>query len=39
VVIAQGRVSPSIATADATVELIGGWMSGLWDREQSHAET
>mgnify|MGYP002131701373 CR=1 FL=1 len=39
VVIAQGRVSPSIATADATVELIGGWMSGLWDREHSHAET
>ena len=39
VVIAQGRVSPSIATADATVEVIGGWMSGLWDQEKSHAET
>lgn len=30
VVIAQGRVSPPIATADATIELIGEWMSGLW---------
>ncbi len=31
VVIAQGKVSPSIAIADATVEQIGIWMSGLWD--------
>jgi simple sugar transport system ATP-binding protein len=30
IVIAQGRVSPSIAVADASVELIGEWMSGLW---------
>jgi general nucleoside transport system ATP-binding protein len=30
VVIAQGRVSPPIATASATIELIGEWMSGLW---------
>jgi ABC-type uncharacterized transport system ATPase subunit len=30
IVIAQGRVSPPIATADATIELIGEWMSGLW---------
>jgi simple sugar transport system ATP-binding protein len=30
VVIAQGRVSPSIDVADATIELIGEWMSGLW---------
>jgi general nucleoside transport system ATP-binding protein len=30
VVIAQGRVSPPIATAQASVELIGQWMSGLW---------
>jgi simple sugar transport system ATP-binding protein len=29
-VIAQGRLSPPIATAEATVELIGSWMSGLW---------
>jgi len=30
VVIARGRLSPSIATSDATVEQIGVWMSGLW---------
>jgi general nucleoside transport system ATP-binding protein len=40
VVIAQGRVSPSVATAEATIERIGEWMSGLWNREAkaSHAE-
>ncbi|MDE2300092.1 MAG: ABC transporter ATP-binding protein [Burkholderiales bacterium] len=32
VVIAQGRVSPSVATSQATVETIGEWMSGLWAR-------
>jgi general nucleoside transport system ATP-binding protein len=32
VVIAQGRVSPSVATAQATVPMIGEWMSGLWDK-------
>jgi simple sugar transport system ATP-binding protein len=31
IVIAQGKVSPSIATSVATVEQIGIWMSGLWD--------
>jgi simple sugar transport system ATP-binding protein len=31
VVIAQGRVSPGVATAEASVEQIGQWMSGLWD--------
>ncbi len=29
-VIAKGRLSPPIARADATVELLGEWMSGLW---------
>jgi simple sugar transport system ATP-binding protein len=29
-VIARGRLSPPIARADATVALIGEWMSGLW---------
>ena len=29
-VIARGRLSPSLRTEDATVELIGEWMSGLW---------
>jgi simple sugar transport system ATP-binding protein len=30
-VIARGRLSPSIPVAQATVEKIGEWMSGLWD--------
>jgi general nucleoside transport system ATP-binding protein len=30
VVIAGGRVSPRIARREATRELIGEWMSGLW---------
>jgi general nucleoside transport system ATP-binding protein len=45
VVIAQGRVSPSVPTAQATVEQIGAWMSGLWAQgsappaqEASHAQ-
>ena len=29
-VIAQGRVSPSVPVAEASVEMIGEWMSGLW---------
>jgi simple sugar transport system ATP-binding protein len=29
-VIAKGRLSPSVARAEATVERIGEWMSGLW---------
>ncbi len=38
VVMARGRVSPPLARADATVERIGEWMSGLWpDAEQSQA--
>jgi simple sugar transport system ATP-binding protein len=30
-VIAQGRISPAIATRDASIERIGQWMSGLWE--------
>ncbi len=30
-VMAKGRLSPSLARAEATVERIGEWMSGLWD--------
>ncbi len=30
-VIAKGRLSPSLARTEATVERIGEWMSGLWD--------
>jgi simple sugar transport system ATP-binding protein len=41
-VIARGRLSPPIATAEATVERIGEWMSGLWPgatgrQEAAHA--
>ncbi|MBO9679323.1 MAG: ABC transporter ATP-binding protein [Acidovorax sp.] len=46
-VVAKGRLSPSVRRADATVERIGEWMSGLWhadvqahlaQREVAHAE-
>ena len=30
-VVAKGRLSPSVARADASVQQIGEWMSGLWD--------
>jgi ABC-type uncharacterized transport system ATPase subunit len=33
-VIARGRLSPSVPTADMGVEKIGLWMSGLWDGAQ-----
>lgn len=29
-VMAGGRMSPPIARAQATVEQVGEWMSGLW---------
>jgi simple sugar transport system ATP-binding protein len=39
---AKGRLSPSIERAQATVEQIGAWMSGLWpqdtEREADHAQ-
>ncbi|WP_416172338.1 ABC transporter ATP-binding protein [Actimicrobium sp. CCC2.4] len=40
IVIAKGRVSPAIPRADATIDQIGQWMSGLWDdagKEAAHA--
>jgi ABC-type uncharacterized transport system ATPase subunit len=47
VVMARGRMSPSIDTHDASIEAIGQWMSGLWPgagspagpppRERTHA--
>jgi general nucleoside transport system ATP-binding protein len=37
-VMAKGRLSPSIARADASVEQIGLWMSGLWETEPSKKE-
>ena len=30
-VMAKGRISPALPRADATVELVGQWMSGLWN--------
>src|SRR5690606_8156536 len=30
-VIAKGRLSPSLARAEAGIERIGEWMSGLWE--------
>ncbi len=30
-VMARGRLSPALPIAEATVERIGQWMSGLWD--------
>jgi simple sugar transport system ATP-binding protein len=36
-VIAKGRLSPSIARADATVPQIGEWMSGLFEGAREHA--
>ncbi|NLY27456.1 MAG: ABC transporter ATP-binding protein [Alcaligenaceae bacterium] len=35
VVIAKGRVSPSLPAAQADLDLIGRWMSGLWDTAQT----
>jgi ABC-type uncharacterized transport system ATPase subunit len=37
-VVAKGRLSPSVDRAAASTELIGQWMSGLWDAaDQQHA--
>ena len=38
VVIAKGKVSPSVATSKATIEMIGEWMSGLWPNNNNVAE-
>jgi simple sugar transport system ATP-binding protein len=36
-VIAKGRLSPSVPIAQATIEKIGEWMSGLWEAEHAQA--
>jgi simple sugar transport system ATP-binding protein len=36
-VIAKGRLSPSVPVAEATIERIGVWMSGLWQAEPVEA--
>ncbi len=41
-VISQGRLSPPISRLNATKELVGSWMSGLWETtesSQSEAQT
>ena len=38
IVIAKGRVSPSVPTAQATVAQIGEWMSGLWQEPALQAQ-
>ena len=37
-VIAKGRLSPSVPTAQATVEQVGQWMSGMWGAAAAPAE-
>jgi simple sugar transport system ATP-binding protein len=37
-VIARGKLSPSVPIAEATVEKIGEWMSGLWETNASAEE-
>jgi general nucleoside transport system ATP-binding protein len=37
-VIARGSLSPSVPMADATVEKIGEWMSGLWNAAPAAAQ-
>jgi simple sugar transport system ATP-binding protein len=36
-VIAKGRISPSVPVAQAGIETIGEWMSGLWERPAAPA--
>ena len=38
-VVAKGRLSPSIAIEEASVEKIGEWMSGLWDQATASIDT
>ena len=38
VVIAKGRLSPSIKTSEATITMIGQWMSGLWDESDNNRD-
>jgi simple sugar transport system ATP-binding protein len=37
-VIARGRLSPSIPLAEATIEKIGEWMSGLWEPQGAEVQ-
>jgi ABC-type uncharacterized transport system ATPase subunit len=35
VVIARGRLSPSVPAREATIERIGQWMAGLFDQDNT----
>lgn len=37
-VMAKGKISPPLATRDASLDLVGRWMSGLWTTEGTHAD-
>lgn len=37
IVMAKGRVSPAVPTRQASLDMIGRWMSGLWDEGNDHA--
>jgi general nucleoside transport system ATP-binding protein len=37
-VMAKGRMSPSLARAEASTALVGQWMSGLWQGEAAASE-
>ena len=37
-VMAKGQLSPGLPRAEATVALVGQWMSGLWDLTPVRAE-
>ncbi|MEG1115756.1 MAG: ATP-binding cassette domain-containing protein, partial [Janthinobacterium sp.] len=35
-VMAKGKISPSLDVGEASVDLVGQWMSGLWPQEAAH---
>lgn len=37
-VMAKGKISPPLATREASLDLVGRWMSGLWTTEGTHAD-
>lgn len=38
IVMSKGRMSPSVKTSQASLDLIGRWMSGLWDQPATVSE-
>ena len=35
-VMAKGKISPSLDVGEASVAQVGQWMSGLWPQEAAH---